>query len=356
MEKVRQSICTAEELRTEFLRRKEEGSPISQEDLIEAAKARGLTDEETGELWEILNEAGAVAEEECIGILDDEKILSGVSPDSTDIMKRYLEAIGRFRLLTAEEEKLLAKRIAEGDKDALEAMVQSNLRLVVFTAKKFAYSEVPLPDLIQQGNLGLLEAAQKFDGERGCRFSTYATFWIRQKISRGIVEMGGPVRIPYNKAELYSKFKGAERVLSQELGREPTLKEIAEKMDGIPEEKLRELKEMVQNALPLDAPTKEEDDTRVGELIADPLITAPDRAAELNILHEELENVLRRMTEREEKLIRLRYGLNDGHPRTLQETADILHVTRERARQIETRALRRMKHLSQSRELLDFFK
>lgn len=288
---------------------------------------------------------------------DDEKkdsdasILEGVNVD--DPVRMYLKEIGKVSLLTAEEEVILAKRMEEGDELAKRELAEANLRLVVSIAKRYVGRGMLFLDLIQEGNLGLIKAVEKFDYTKGYKFSTYATWWIRQAITRAIADQARTIRIPVHMVETINKLIRVSRHLLQELGREPLPEEIALEM-GISEEKVREILKIAQEPVSLETPIGEEEDSHLGDFIPDEDALAPAEAAAFILLKEQLVDVLDTLTPREEKVLRLRFGLDDGRSRTLEEVGREFNVTRERIRQIEAKALRKLRHPSRSKKLKDF--
>jgi RNA polymerase primary sigma factor len=271
----------------------------------------------------------------------------------TDPVRMYLKEIGRVPLLTADEEVELAIAMEEGSEEAKKSLVEANLRLVVSIAKRYVGRGMSFLDLIQEGNLGLMRAVDKFDYHRGYKFSTYATWWIRQAITRAIADQARTIRIPVHMVETINKLIRVSRQLVQELGREPLAEEIAEHMDITPE-KVREILKISQDPVSLETPIGEEDDSHLGDFIEDQDALAPADAAAFELLKEQLEEVLHTLTEREEKVLRLRFGLDDGKPRTLEEVGKRFSVTRERIRQIEAKALRKLRHPSRSKRLKDY--
>ncbi|MDQ0190465.1 RNA polymerase sigma factor RpoD [Alicyclobacillus cycloheptanicus] len=271
----------------------------------------------------------------------------------SDPVRMYLKEIGRVPLLSAAEEIELAKRIEEGDEEAKRRLAEANLRLVVSIAKRYVGRGMLFLDLIQEGNLGLIKAVEKFDYRKGYKFSTYATWWIRQAITRAIADQARTIRIPVHMVETINKLIRISRQLLQELGREPTAEEIAAEMDMTPE-KVREIQKIAQEPVSLETPIGEEDDSHLGDFIPDDEAPAPADAAAYELLKEQLEDVLDTLTEREENVLRLRFGLDDGRTRTLEEVGKVFGVTRERIRQIEAKALRKLRHPSRSKRLKDF--
>ena len=270
-----------------------------------------------------------------------------------DPVRMYLKEIGRINLLTSAEEFEYAKRVEEGDPEAKRVLAESNLRLVVSIAKRYVGRGMLFLDLIQEGNIGLMKAVDKFDPSKGYKFSTYATWWIRQAITRAIADQARTIRVPVHMVETINKLARVQRQLTQELNREPTDEEIAEKLD-ISIEKVREVYKISQDPVSLETPIGEEEDSHLGDFIPDGHTMGPEEYATVEMLKEELNNVLATLTEREEKVLRLRFGLDDGQCRTLEEVGQIFGVTRERIRQIEAKALRKLKHPSRSRKLKDF--
>ena len=271
-----------------------------------------------------------------------------------DPLKMYLKEIGRVELLSHDDEIKLAKKILEGDEAAKKELAAANLRLVVSIAKRYVGRGMLFLDLIQEGNMGLIKAVEKFDYTKGFKFSTYATWWIRQAITRAIADQARTIRIPVHMVETINKLTRIQRLLIQELGREPTAEEIAERMDGMTPEKVREIQKISLEPVSLETPIGEEDDSHLGDFIEDEGVMSPDDYAANELLKDELNEVLLELTDREEKVLRLRFGLDDGRTRTLEEVGKEFSVTRERIRQIEAKALRKLKHPSRSKRLKDF--
>lgn len=287
--------------------------------------------------------------------VDMEKIDLSV-PDGISIedpVRMYLKEIGKVPLLSAEEEVELARRMAEGDEDAKKRLAEANLRLVVSIAKRYVGRGMLFLDLIQEGNLGLIKAVEKFDYQKGFKFSTYATWWIRQAITRAIADQARTIRIPVHMVETINKLIRVSRQLLQELGREPQPEEIAVEMN-MPVERVREILKISQEPVSLETPIGEEEDSHLGDFIQDDNVPVPAEAAAFTLLKEQLVEVLGTLTEREQKVLRLRFGLDDGRARTLEEVGKEFNVTRERIRQIEAKALRKLRHPSRSRKLKDF--
>ncbi|CAM3949757.1 RNA polymerase sigma factor RpoD [Lederbergia lenta] len=283
--------------------------------------------------------------------LNDLSVPPGVKIN--DPVRMYLKEIGRVNLLSAAEEVALAKRIEQGDEEAKKRLAEANLRLVVSIAKRYVGRGMLFLDLIQEGNMGLIKAVEKFDFEKGFKFSTYATWWIRQAITRAIADQARTIRIPVHMVETINKLIRVQRQLLQDLGREPTPEEIAEEMDLTPD-KVREILKIAQEPVSLETPIGEEDDSHLGDFIEDQEATSPSDHAAYELLKEQLEDVLDTLTDREENVLRLRFGLDDGRTRTLEEVGKVFGVTRERIRQIEAKALRKLRHPSRSKRLKDF--
>ena len=293
----------------------------------------------------------ADAAEESNKDLDLSAVESGINID--DHVRMYLKEIGKVPLLSSEEEIELAKRMAEGDEDAKRMLSEANLRLVVSIAKRYVGRGMLFLDLIQEGNLGLMKAVEKFDYQKGFKFSTYATWWIRQAITRAIADQARTIRIPVHMVETINKLIRVSRQLLQELGRDPTPDELAKEMQ-MPVSKVREIMKIAQEPVSLETPIGEEEDSHLGDFIPDDDIPAPSEAAAFTLLKEQLIGVLDTLTEREEKVLRLRFGLDDGRARTLEEVGKEFNVTRERIRQIEAKALRKLRHPSRSKKLKDY--
>jgi len=306
-----------------------------------------ITDEDDDEPDDILLEADDDVDVEHI----DLSVPDGVSIE--DPVRMYLKEIGKVPLLSAEEEIELAQRMEAGDEDAKKKLAEANLRLVVSIAKRYVGRGMLFLDLIQEGNLGLIKAVEKFDYRKGYKFSTYATWWIRQAITRAIADQARTIRIPVHMVETINKLIRVSRQLLQELGREPIPEEIAKEMD-IPVEKVREILKISQEPVSLETPIGEEEDSHLGDFIQDENVPVPAEAAAFTLLGEQLAEVLGTLTEREQKVLRLRFGLDDGKSRTLEEVGKEFKVTRERIRQIEAKALRKLRHPSRSRRLRDF--
>ena len=293
---------------------------------------------------------------ETVDEIDEELIAKAEAINSVsldDPVRMYLKEIGRVALLKAEQEVHYAKLIEQGDEEAKNQLTEANLRLVVSIAKKYIGRGMSFLDLIQEGNMGLIRAVEKFDYHKGYKFSTYATWWIRQAITRAIADQARTIRIPVHMVETINKLVRVSRRLLQELGREPTDEEIAEEM-GITPEKVREIIKVSQDPVSLETPIGEEEDSHLGDFIEDKEATAPSDAASLTMLRTEVEDVLDTLTPRERRVLQLRFGLDDGHQRTLEEVGKRFGVTRERIRQIEAKALRKLRHPSRSKKLKDY--
>lgn len=306
-----------------------------------------------------ITEEDDVDDEEIILTEEDEVDVENIDlsvPDGISIedpVRMYLKEIGKVPLLSAEEEIELAKKMEVGDQDAKKRLAEANLRLVVSIAKRYVGRGMLFLDLIQEGNLGLIKAVEKFDYRKGYKFSTYATWWIRQAITRAIADQARTIRIPVHMVETINKLIRVSRQLLQELGREPTPEEIAEEM-SLPVERVREILKISQEPVSLETPIGEEEDSHLGDFIQDDNVPVPADAAAFTLLKEQLVEVLGTLTEREQKVLRLRFGLDDGRARTLEEVGKEFNVTRERIRQIEAKALRKLRHPSRSRKLKDY--
>lgn len=306
--------------------------------------------------FEILSLEEELSEDETAFTVDhseelDMSLPKGIAVD--DPVRMYLKEIGKVPLLTADEEIDLAQRMEAGDEEAKQRLCEANLRLVVSIAKRYVGRGMLFLDLIQEGNLGLIKAVDKFDYRKGYKFSTYATWWIRQAITRSIADQARTIRIPVHMVETINKLIRISRQLLQEYGREPTPEEIALEM-GISEEKVREIQKIAQEPVSLETPIGEEEDSHLGDFIPDEDVPAPAEAAAFSMLKEQLVEVLDTLTEREQKVLKLRFGLEDGRARTLEEVGKTFDVTRERIRQIEAKALRKLRHPSRSKKLKDY--
>ena len=353
----------------ELGKKKENVLELSEIEKVFADQGMELDDDKTEKVFEYLENKGIVAmvpesdtEDDIILDVEDEPTeeelenIEMAVPDGVSIedpVRMYLKEIGKVPLLTAEEEKELAMKMEAGDMEAKKRLAEANLRLVVSIAKRYVGRGMLFLDLIQEGNLGLIKAVEKFDYRKGYKFSTYATWWIRQAITRAIADQARTIRIPVHMVETINKLIRVQRQLLQELGREPYPEEIAEKM-GLPVERVREIQKISQEPVSLETPIGEEEDSHLGDFIQDDNVPVPAEAAAFTLLKEQLVEVLGTLTEREQKALCLRFGLEDGRARTLEEVGKEFDVTRERIRQIEAKALRKLRHPSRSRKLKDY--
>ena len=387
-----------DELKDDYKEIAKKNGSIAQKDVMTSLEHLDMSDDDMDELWDWFNteniqivedediEELTAAEDDDLDLLDDDvddvedEDVEGKDPDldddeekplaslldltsfSTggnvqlnDPVKMYLKEIGRVPLLKPEDEPEIAKRIEEGDEEARNILISSNLRLVVSIAKKYVGRGMLFLDLIQEGNMGLVKAVEKFDYTKGFKFSTYATWWIRQAITRAIADQARTIRIPVHMVETINKLTRVQRQLVQDLGRDPSAEEISQRMEGISPEKVREIQKIALEPVSLETPIGEEDDSHLGDFIEDKEALSPDQYASNQLLKDEINSVLSGLTEREEKVLRLRFGLYDGRTRTLEEVGREFNVTRERIRQIEAKALRKLKHPSRSKRLKDFF-
>lgn len=335
---------------------------LTYKEIMDTLEEIELDPDQIEKIYDTFDEMGIdiLGEDEIVkDIIEDETELEaeeftvpeGVSID--DPVRMYLKEIGKIPLLTADEEIELAQAIEEGDEEAKRKLAEANLRLVVSIAKRYVGRGMLFLDLIQEGNLGLIKAVEKFDYRKGFKFSTYATWWIRQAITRAIADQARTIRIPVHMVETINKLIRVSRQLLQELGREPLPEEIAEEM-GLSEDKVREILKIAQEPVSLETPIGEEEDSHLGDFIPDDDAPAPAEAAAFTMLREQLVDVLDTLTPREEKVLRLRFGLDDGRVRTLEEVGREFNVTRERIRQIEAKALRKLRHPSRSKKLKDY--
>ncbi len=337
---------------------------ITYKDMMDSFEQIDLDPEEIDEIYELLigkgieiidnektNKKDKSDEDDDDDDDDDLSLPEGIALD--DPVRMYLKEIGRVDLLTPEEEVELARRAMNGDEKAKRDLAEANLRLVVSIAKRYVGRGMLFLDLIQEGNLGLIKAVEKFDYRKGFKFSTYATWWIRQAITRAIADQARTIRIPVHMVETINKLIRVSRQLLQTLGRDPTAEEIAEEM-GLDVERVREIIKISQDPVSLETPIGEEEDSHLGDFIEDQDAPAPAEAASFMLLKEQLEEVLDTLTPREERVLRLRFGLEDGRARTLEEVGKVFGVTRERIRQIEAKALRKLRHPSRSKKLKDF--
>ena len=335
---------------------KKSGGVIAEEVLGEKLINYELSSKDMDEIKAQLQESGIEIEESVDSTIKDEELkelINNVKVD--DPVKMYLKDIGQAQLLTADQEVELAKKILEGDARAKKELSERNLKLVVSIAKKYVNrSSMQFLDLIQEGNLGLLKAVEKFDYTKGFRFSTYATWWIRQSITRAIADQARTIRIPVHMVETIHRLSRVSKQLMQELGRDATNAEIAERM-GISENRVVEIQKIAQDPVSLESPVGEEDESKISDFVEDESIKSPTDSAAQDILKAQLLQVVETLTPREQKVIRLRYGLDDNHSRTLEEVGKEFNVTRERIRQIEAKALRKLRHPNRSKKLQDFY-
>ena len=353
-------IKTFEERKNELVKRGKEKGFITYEELASSLKGLELDADSLDELYNAFNENNIAVVSEGDDASGDsaDKILlddSDLTKDLTinDPVRMYLKEIGQIKLLSLDEEAELADRIMAGDEEAKNILAEANLRLVVSIAKRYVGRGMLFLDLIQEGNIGLMKAVDKFDVSKGYKFSTYATWWIRQAITRAIADQARTIRVPVHMVETINKLARVQRQLTLELNREPSEDELAKKM-GTSVEKVREIYKISQDPVSLETPIGEEDDSHLGDFIKDESNLSPEEFATNEMLKEEISQVLETLTEREEKVIRLRFGLEDGKPRTLEEVGQMFGVTRERIRQIEAKALRKLRHPSRSRKLRDY--
>ena len=353
----------------ELGKKKENVLELSEIEKVFADQGMELDDDKTEKVFEYLENKGIVAmvpesdtEDDIILDVEDEPTeeelenIEMAVPDGVSIedpVRMYLKEIGKVPLLTAEEEKELAMKMEAGDMEAKKRLAEANLRLVVSIAKRYVGRCMLFLDLIQEGNLGLIKAVEKFDYKKGYKFSTYTTWWIRQAITRAIADQARTIRIPVHMVETINKLIRVSRQLLQELGREPSPEEIAKEMN-MPVERVREILKISQEPVSLETPIGEEEDSHLGDFIKDDNVPVPADAAAFTLLKEQLEEVLGTLTEREQKVLTLRFGLEDGRARTLEEVGKEFNVTRERIRQIEAKALRKLRHPSRSRKLKDY--
>lgn len=367
-------VKTLDELKEEYLKTYQKDGMLYQKDVVASLEKLDMSDEDMDLLWDWFSQQGIIIseeddiEEELLEedtdddfIADmkkkyslDDVMVSDTQMQLNDPVKMYLKEIGRVPLLKPEDEPAIAKRIEEGDEEAKNLLISANLRLVVSIAKKYVGRGMQFLDLIQEGNMGLVKAVEKFDYTKGFKFSTYATWWIRQAITRAIADQARTIRIPVHMVETINKLSRVQRQLLQELGREPTAEEISERMDGFTPEKVREIQKVALEPVSLETPVGDEDDSHLGDFLEDKGAVSPDSYANNQLLKEELDIVLSDLTEREEKVLRLRFGLVDGQTRTLEEVGKEFNVTRERIRQIEAKAIRKLKAPGRSKRLKPF--
>ena len=367
-------VVTLDGLKNDFKKFYDEKNKLYQEEIHNAVEPLNLTEDELDELYEwFANNEIIISEDddEDLDFDEDDEIddsyagrhlsqleasfAESTSNKSNDPVKMYLKEIGRVDLLTTDEERQVAQAADAGDKEAIDLLITANLRLVVSIAKKYIGRGMQLLDLIQEGNTGLMRAVEKFDYRKGFKFSTYATWWIRQAITRAIADQARTIRIPVHMVETINKLTRIQRQLVQEFDRDPTAEEISEVMgDGMTPERVREIQKIALVPVSLETPIGEEDDSQLGDFIEDKVTVSPTEYANNQLLKEEIDNVLLDLTEREEKVLRLRFGLEDGRTRTLEEVGREFDVTRERIRQIEAKALRKLKHPNKSKRLREF--
>ena len=355
-------IKTFAQRKEELVKKGKEKGFITYEELVEKLKGLELDGDALDELYNLFNEnnIAVVSEEEAAGggdnhvdkiLLDDNTLTKDLTIN--DPVRMYLKEIGQIKLLTMDEELKLADRINAGDEEAKTILAEANLRLVVSIAKRYVGRGMQFLDLIQEGNISLMKAVEKFDVTKGYKFSTYATWWIRQAITRAIADQARTIRVPVHMVETINKLSRIQRQLTLELNREPSEEELAKKM-GMSIDKVREIYKISQEPVSLETPIGEEDDSHLGDFIKDERNVSPEEYATNEMLKDEIASVLLTLTEREEKVIRLRFGLEDGKARTLEEVGQMFGVTRERIRQIEAKALRKLRHPSRSRKLKDY--
>ncbi len=357
-------VRTIEERKESLIELGKQKGYVTYEQIADELKGLELDSDTLDDLYNtFLNNHIQIVSEEGLNDGDDEgdespeKILEDLTNSDdikiTDPVRMYLKEIGRINLLSSDDEYEYALQAEQGDEYAKRMLAESNLRLVVSIAKRYVGRGMLFLDLIQEGNIGLMKAVEKFDPAKGYKFSTYATWWIRQAITRAIADQARTIRIPVHMVETINKLARIQRQLTQELNREPTEEELAKKI-GLSVEKVREVYKISQDPVSLETPIGEEDDTHLGDFIRDERSMSPEEYTTIEMLKEELSGVLLTLTEREEKVLRLRFGLDDGQCRTLEEVGQVFNVTRERIRQIEAKALRKLRHPSRSRKLKDF--
>jgi len=357
-----EEIKTIEERKKSLIEKGKKEGFVTYEQLVDELKGLDVDSDTLDDLYNALVENNIeIISETADNSTDDDDPSGFVVEDLTmskdikinDPVRMYLKEIGRINLLTTDEEFEYAKLAEQGDEYAKKMLAESNLRLVVSIAKRYVGRGMLFLDLIQEGNIGLMKAVDKFDPSKGYKFSTYATWWIRQAITRAIADQARTIRVPVHMVETINKLARVQRQLTQELNREPTEEELAKKLN-ITVDKVREVYKISQDPVSLETPIGEEDDSHLGDFIKDERTMSPEEYATVEMLKEELANVLLTLTDREEKVLRLRFGLDDGQCRTLEEVGQIFGVTRERIRQIEAKALRKLRHPSRSRKLKDF--
>ncbi len=356
-------------LRELLERAKEQNATLTENEIRQALRPTGMTKDQINSIIDDLRIGGIEIDEDIdpeeLGDLEEDVPLLPIDPEDMEAMlqsegitiddpvKVYLHDIGKVPLLTPEEESELAQRISLGDMDAKRRLNEANLRLVVSIAKRYVGRNLLFLDLIQEGNLGLIKAVDKFDSTKGYKFSTYATWWIRQAITRAIADQARTIHIPVHMVETINRLSKVEKTLTQELGRQPQVEEIAAEM-GMPLERVREIMKVAQDPVSLESPVGEEEDSHLGDFIADDDVPSPSDVAAQTMLKGELNEVLKTLSDREARVLRLRFGLDDGRTRTLEEVGKEFNVTRERIRQIEAKALRKLRHPSRIKLLKDY--